>query len=75
MESLPRPPPTAQGTADTPRRETADGADPNALVDRSIEHGWKGLFPLNGSRADPADGIRQWLEHSTALEGEFTHDA
>jgi hypothetical protein len=53
----------------------ADGADPNALVDRSIEHGWKGLFPLNGSRADPADGIRQWLEHSTALEGEFTHDA
>ena len=53
----------------------SDGSDPNALVDRSIEHGWRGLFPLNGSRADAADGIRQWLERSTALEGECTHDA
>jgi hypothetical protein len=53
----------------------ADGSDPNALVDRSIEHGWRGLFPLNGSNADPASGIRQWLEKSTALEGECTHDA
>ena len=53
----------------------ADGSDPNALVDRSIEHGWRGLFPLNGSRGDAADGIRQWLEQSTVLEGEFSHDA
>jgi uncharacterized protein YdaU (DUF1376 family) len=52
-----------------------DGSDPNTLVDRSIEHGWKGLFPLNGSRGDASEGIRQWLERSTVLEGEFSHDA
>ena len=54
---------------------SGDGSDPNALVDRSIEHGWKGLFPLNGSRSDAAEGIRQWLERDAVLEGEFTHDA
>lgn len=52
-----------------------DGADPNAVVELAIERGWKGLFPVNGSRSDASAGIRQWLKQSADIEGECTHDA
>lgn len=51
-----------------------DGHDPNAVVEQSIERGWKGFFPLNGS-GHAADGINEWLHRTNAIEGEYTHDA
>lgn len=52
-----------------------EGYDLNAVVEQSIERGWKGLFPLNGSQADASAGIREWLHRADAIEGEFSHDA
>ena len=46
-----------------------------AVVEQSIERGWKGFFPINGSQPDAAAGIREWLHKSDAIEGEFSHDA
>ena len=52
-----------------------DGNDLNAVVEQSIERGWKGFFPLNGSRADASGGIREWLERSNSIEGECSRES
>jgi len=70
-------------------RMEAEGQSSEAVLEQSIVNGWKGLFPVNGSRSDKSDRLTARAEtianankteaeeflsnHRVPIEGEFEH--